>query len=266
MEKKKKNRLLVILNVLGLVGVLVVNTLANALPLNGINTGELSDSIPNLFVPAGMTFAVWGVIYALLILFIMYQIVTVRKEKTAEDPIGKMGGWFFISCLANILWIFAWHWQLQLPSLLLMLVILISLIIIHTKARRPEASLGYRVGVMLPISVYLGWIAVATIANVTAVAVVLEWGRFGLSEVFWTVTVLIVAIIINLLSVIVRGDIWFTLVGIWALYGIYAKRTALQFEPQPLIAYTALIGGILLAVVIVVHLIVKGRALSRRDA
>src|SRR5690554_4967120 len=114
MEKKKKNRLLVILNVLGLVGVLVVNTLANALPLNGINTGELSDSIPNLFVPAGMTFAVWGVIYALLILFIMYQIVTVRKEKTAEDPIGKMGGWFFISCLANILWIFAWHWQLQL--------------------------------------------------------------------------------------------------------------------------------------------------------
>lgn len=266
MEKQKKNKQLVLLNVLGLVGVLVVNTLANALPLNGRNTGELSDSIPNLFVPAGMTFAVWGVIYALLILFIIYQIITVRKEKTVEDPIGQIGGWFFISCLANSLWIFAWHWQSQLPSLVLMLVLLISLIIIHTKVRRPEASLGYRVGVMLPISVYLGWIAVATIANVTSVAVVLEWGRFGLSEVFWTITVLVVAIIINLLAVTARGDIWFALVGVWALYGIYAKRTAPQFEPQPAVAYTALAGGILLLVAIIIHLIVKGRRVARQEA
>jgi len=266
MGKQNNYKFLVVLNVIGLVGMLVVNTLANALPLNGINTGELSDAIPNLFVPAGMTFAVWGVIYALLILFVVYQIIKVRKEKTPEDPIGRVGQWFFISCLANSMWIFAWHWQLQLPSLLLMLVLLISLIIIHTKVRQPDAPLGYRIGVMLPISVYLGWIAVATIANVTSVAVVLKWNRFGLSEVFWTVAVLVVAIIINLLAVVARGDIWFALVGVWALYGIYSKRMLPEFEPQPLVAYTALVGLILLAVAIVIHLIVKGRRVARQGA
>ena len=266
MGKEKNNKVLVVLNALGLVGMLVVNTLANALPLNGKNTGELSDSIPNLFVPIGRTFAVWGVIYGLLILFVVYQIIKVRKAKTKEDPIGRVGLWFFISCLANGLWIFAWHWQLQLPSLFLMLILLLTLIIIHTKVRKPDAPLGYRIAVMLPISVYLGWIAVATIANVTSVAVVLQWNRFGLSEVFWTVTVLIVAIVLNLLAIIVRGDIWFAAVGIWALYGIYAKRMLPEFQPQPLIATTALVGTIVLAVAIVIHLIIKGRRVARQEA
>lgn len=265
MAKQKNNKALVVLNLLGLVGMLVVNTLANVLPLNGKNTGELSDSIPNLFVPAGRTFAIWGVIYALLILFVVYQIVIVRKETIKEDPIKNVGLLFFISCLANSLWIFAWHWQLQLPSLSLMLILLITLITIHTKVRKPDAPLGYRIAVMLPFSVYLGWIAVATIANVTSVAVVLQWNRFGFSEVFWTVAVLVVAISINLLAIIARGDIWFAAVGIWALYNIYTKRMLPEFAPQSLIAYTALIGAIVLAVAIVIHLIVKGRRVARQE-
>jgi len=258
-EKRKKGQLMV-LNVLGLIVTLVMNTLASVLPLNGRDTGAISDSIPNLFVPAGLTFAVWGVIYTLLIIFAVYQVVTVRKDAGAADPIGRLGYWFFLSCIANSLWIVAWHWQFQLLSLVLMLVILVSLIAMHTQLRRYKGarSTGYRFAVMLPISVYLGWITVATVANFTSVAVVLGWGRFGLSEVFWTVLVLVVAIVINVLAVLLKGDIGFALVGIWALYGIYLKRS----ESLPVVqsvATVALVGMGLIALSIVFQVIMRGR-------
>ena len=264
-EKSRVRGLLVLLNTVGLIGTLIVNALANALPLNGRNTGEISDSIPNLFVPSGTTFAIWGVIYALLIVLVIYQAVSLKK-KFEEDPIQALGLWFFLSCLANGAWIFTWHWQLQLPSLLVMLILLASLIVMHTKIRKTDMPVGYRVGIMLPISVYLGWITVATIANVTSVAVVLGWNRFGLSEVFWTVLVIIVAVIINLLAIILRGDIWFAFVGAWALFGIYTKRTQPVFEPVQPVIISALVGIILIGVAIVVHLVIKGRRVARGEA
>jgi hypothetical protein len=266
MEQQQGNKsILVILNTVALVGTLVLNALANALPLNGKNTGEISDSIPNLFVPSGTTFAIWGLIYLLLVYLIVYQWVSLKKNSSTEDPIHSLGMWFFLSCLANAAWIIMWHWQFQLPSLIVMLVLLTSLIVMHTKSRFPNASLGYRIGVMLPLSVYLGWITVATIANITSVLVVLQWGRFGLSEVFWTVAVMIAAIIINLLAVILRGDIWFALVGVWALYGIYSKRIQPEFEAVPAIVYTAIVGMIVVGIAIIIHLIVKGRKVARGE-
>lgn len=261
-EKKRFKRLLVIVNMLGLGGTLVVNALANALPLNGRNTGEISDSIPNLFVPSGTTFAIWGVIYALLILLVVYQAASMKKQ-FKPDPIVSLGVWFFLSCLANGAWIFMWHWQFQILSIVVMLVLLLSLVIMYTKSRDLDAPLGYRIGIMLPISVYLGWITVATIANVTSVLVVFGWNRFGLSEVFWTVAVIIVAIIINLLAIIIKGDIWFAFVGMWALYGIYTKRSMPQFEPVLPVVYAALVGMVLLGLAVIVHLVIKGRRVAR---
>lgn len=260
MLEKGKKGLLVVLNVLGLAITLVMNTLASVLPLNGRDTGAISDSIPNLFVPAGLTFAVWGVIYTLLIVFAVYQVMTVRKDAGEADPIVRLGYWFFLSCIANSLWIVAWHWQFQLFSLVLMLVILASLIAMHTQLRcyKGVRSAGYRFAVMLPISVYLGWITVATVANFTSVAVVLGWGRFGLSEVFWTVLVLVVAIVINVLAVSLKGDVGFALVGIWALYGIYLKRSETLPVVQSVVT-VALVGMGLIALAIVFQVILRGR-------
>ncbi len=265
-QQEKLKGLLVVCNSVALVGTIVVNAMANALPLNGMNTGAISDSIPNLFVPSGFTFAVWGVIYTLLILLVAYQVVTLKRVKSDTEPVLSLGPWFLISCVANAAWIFMWHWFRMIPSLIVMLILLASLIIMHTRSRNPIASLGYRIGIMLPISVYLGWITIATVANVTAVLVAAGWGRFGLSEEFWTVAVLVVAIIINMLVVIVKGDIWFAFVGIWALYGIYAKRAQPQFEPTPQILYTTLLGMAVIAVVILIHLVVKGRRVARGEA
>lgn len=258
MEQSKGHGLRSVLNVVALVMMLVINALANALPLNGMNTGELSDLIPNLFVPAGITFAIWGPIYLLLILFV---ITLVAKGRT-EDPAGRIGWWFVLSCVANSLWIITWHWRLVGLSLVVMLILLATLVIMYRKTRIDDAPLAQRIGIMLPLSVYLGWITVATIANATSLLVVVGWDRFGRPELFWTLVVMVVAILINLLAIILEGDIWFALVGAWALYGIYLKRSALASADSSPIVLTALIGMIAIGVAVVIHLVVKGRRIA----
>ena len=263
MEGKNPQRLLIVLNIVALVATIVVNALANALPLNGMTTGALSDAIPNLFVPAGLTFAIWGPIYLLLVVFAIYQAVNGWKHDVQDTAVRKLGPWFIVSCVANALWIIAWHWQLIALSLIVMLFLLGALMLMYGKTRGNECSLGFRAAVSLPVSIYLGWITVATIANITSLLVTMQWDRFGLSEVFWTVAVLGAAIAINLLAIIISGDIWFAAVGIWALYGIYLKRSTVGPESASPIVLTSLVGMIVLGVAVAVHLIVKGRKVAK---
>jgi len=110
MEKSRSVLILAILNLMGFLGTVVVNALATTLPINNITTGELSDLYPNLFVPAGLTFAIWGLIYVLLAIFVVYQLMpSVRSNAQKADFINRIGPLFFISCLANIGWIYAWR-------------------------------------------------------------------------------------------------------------------------------------------------------------
>jgi hypothetical protein len=266
--EQTRRTVLVSLNTAALVLALIMNALANALPLNGRNTGEISDSIPNLFVPAGITFSIWGVIYTFLIVLVVYQIRSVVKREDPNPAVDRLGVWFSVSSMANALWIVTWHWQMMIPSLVIMLVLLVSLVIMHTKIRREffdhEIGTPFKVAVSLPISLYLGWITVATIANVTAVLVVFGWNGFGLSQPFWTVLMISIAVMVNLLAVALKGDIWFAGVGMWALLGIYLKRTSLEVEPVQSVIITSIIGLILLAAAITAHIIIKHNALSKR--
>ena len=252
MQTGKRQKSLVIVNAFGLVGALVMNALANALPLNGKNTGEISDAIPDLFAPAGMTFAIWGVIYLLLVLLVVYQGFLAGRQSPRAFLIERMGPWFSISSAGNALWIVAWHWERQLLSFLLILLILLSLIMLYLRVNRVESALSPSIALRLPVSIYLGWITVAAIANLTTVLVVYEWNRFGLSEVFWTAIMIGSAVIINLLVLIREKDIGFALVGLWALFGIYMKRAAdAQIIPEVINAAAA--GMALLAVGIAVR-------------
>jgi hypothetical protein len=221
-----------ILNLFGFILVIVMNALANALPINGYNTGEISDSYPNLFVPAGFTFGIWGVIYLLLLTFTIYQARNWwKKEKVDLSIIEKIGPWFFISCLANASWILVWHHLLPGIALLVMLVLLGSLLIIYQRLHLTTILPGNRLSywaVHLPFSVYLGWITVATIANVTALLVDLAWSGGPLSEVSWTIIMIATATVIGLLILWRRGDIPFNLVLIWAFYGIFSKQNAMD--------------------------------------
>ena len=227
MEINKNNLLLVFLNSIAVIATIVVNTLAVVLPLNGKETGQLSDNIPNLFVPSGITFSIWSVIYIFLIMFMLYQILDLTK-KTKQDNVylGKIGFWFISASIANIVWIFLWHYEYVTLSLFAMLLLFASLLLIYQRLKigLTNTILKEKIAVHITISIYLGWITVATIANVTAVLVKLGVGGLFLGEASWAILVIAVATIITILIILRRGDYAFSLVIIWALIGIAIKR------------------------------------------
>jgi hypothetical protein len=247
-----------ILNLLGFLGTVIVNGMANALPINNRTTGELSDLYPNLFVPAGLTFSIWGLIYALLAIFVIYQLIpSVRRDTQRNAFIQRIGPLFFVSCLANIGWIFAWHYENVSLSLLLMLILLGCLIAIYLRLNigKTEATKTEKYLVHLPFSVYLGWITIATIANVTASLVEISWNMFGLGEQFWAVAVIIVGIAVALSVVFTRKDIYYCLVVDWALLGILLKRLSVATVPDQSVVAVAIAGLVLVTVGIVIQLI-----------
>lgn len=260
-----KNRimlLLAILNLVGFLGTIIVNALANVLPINNITTGAISDLYPNLFTPAGLTFSIWGLIYVLLAIFVIYQLIpSVRKDAQKVDFVQRIGPFFFISCLANIGWMFAWHYQNIALSLVLMLILLGCLLMIYLRLSigTTEVTRNRKYLVYLPFSIYLGWITVATIANVTALLVDQNWGTFGLGEQFWAVAVIIVGIGIALSMLFTRKDIYYCLVVDWALLGILLKRLSdAMVSDQSVVAIT--IAGLAIITVGVVVQAVRRKA------
>lgn len=235
------------LNAAALAVALVCNGLANALPLNGMDTGQLSDLYPNLFVPMGGTFAIWGLIYLWLLAFVATGFVLARRELDPH-PLGQIGPWFVVNGLANAGWIFAWHWQLVPLSLCIMGVILGSLLAMYLRLGVGEGSppAGVRWLVHAPVSLYLGWITVASIANVTTLAVDLGAPAFGTLPAVLTVTVLAVAVGIAGAMLWRRRDWIFALVVCWALLGIHLKRAAAPEAGSELVAGAALAGLVVL--------------------
>jgi hypothetical protein len=257
---KNRFRFLCILNFIGFIGTIVVNALANILPINGRTTGELSDQYPNLFVPAGFTFAIWGIIYALLGIFVIYNLVLALKRNAANSFIvERIAVLFFISCIANIGWIFAWHYEILPFSLSMMLILLGCLITIYLRlnigksdATKTEQYVGH-----VPFSVYLGWITVATIANFTALLVDMNWGALGFGEQFWAVAVIVVALVITILVLILRRDVFYSLVIDWALFGILMKRLAVKTPGDENVMLISIVGLVVITAGIIVQVVRK---------
>jgi hypothetical protein len=217
----------------------------------------LSDQHPNLFVPAGLTFSIWAVIYLLLAVFVVYQLVyAVRRNGRSVSFIEKIGLLFFVASLANVAWIFAWHYERVVLSFVIMLILLGSLIAIYLRLDigRSEASRLEKYLVHLAFSVYLGWITIATIANTTVLLVDLSWNRFGLSEAFWTVAIIVVGIALALTTLFLRRDIFFGVVVDWALLGILLKRLAVDARPNHSIIVVVVIGLALITTGVIVQL------------
>lgn len=205
------------------IAVLLVNYLSNALPLNGQTPKDVSDNFPTLFTPASFTFAIWGVIYLALALFVVYQALPAQRKNPLLASVSRI---FILNCIANICWIFCWHYNLMWLSLLVMLVILITLIKIYNRlgiANSP-ATFAQHVFLFLPFSLYLGWISVATLANVSVLQVAMGWENLGLSEVNWTLLKLAIAAVVAVVMILRRGDIFFGLVIVWAANGIMSKQ------------------------------------------
>ncbi len=218
-----------------------VNALSNILPINNVTAREVSDSFPNLFAPAGLTFSIWGLIYLLLAGYIFYQLFN------KKDVLDKINIYFIISSLANIAWIFAWHYKIIWASLLLILVILACLVKIADVIRKEKMTLKENVLIRWPFSVYFGWITVAVIANVTVLLVSLNWDGFGVAEYIWTAAILLIGAGIGIKRMLKDRNIPYGLVFIWAYFGIWLKHTSeTGFNLQyPSVVFTTILSVIL---------------------
>jgi len=209
--------------ILTVLATIVVNVLANALPINGQNTGEISDRFQVYFVPAGYVFSIWGLIYIGLIAVAIFQALPAQRE---NPRLRATGWWIVLGGLANIIWIFLWHYE-QFPlTLAAMLVLLASLIITYLRMGicQVRVSSAEKWAAHVPFSIYLGWITVATVANVTSLLYYLEWDAFGIAAEVWMWIVLAAVLVIAVLMNFTRRDVAYATVILWALAGISVKH------------------------------------------
>jgi hypothetical protein len=272
------------INILLFAGMVYMNYLANALPINNRTTGAVSDAYPNLFVPAGVTFSIWGIIYLLLAAYVALQFTSGLKEVAVA-----VGPLFALSCLLNALWILAWHYDRLWLSLAIMTGLLITLILINGTLRDITASLsamatggsdgaslltgsGGAVGgsgtgsaligsgsagrgvIMVAkaaFGIYLGWISIATIANVTALLVGKGFTGGPVPEQIWAIALILIGAFIVILSIPSFSNPWIGVAVVWAFAGIIIKRSG----DYPAIAITALIALLAVAAVTVIRFI-----------
>lgn len=213
----------------------VMNYLANALPINNKTTGALSAQYPNLFVPAGVTFSIWGVIYLMLGIFVVLQFRTQHKAL-----ITSIGWAFALSCLLNTLWIIVWHYEKLSLSVLVMLGLLAVLVYINLQLRNQPPGL-----IKAAFGIYLGWICIAAIANITALLVHFNWTGWGISDQSWAMVMIIAGFIITALVVYGLRNPFVGLAVMWAFAGIVINRHASHMA----IAHTAVIAAIAMAIV-----------------
>ncbi len=234
-----------VVTIIGLVVTLIINALANILPLNGLRSGDVTAQFPVLFVPAAYVFAIWGVIYTGLTAFAIFQ----AQPSQRENPrLRRIGGLFVVASLANSAWIFAWHYRNFPLSMLCMLVLLAALIGIYLRlgTGRTRVTPAETWAVRVPFSIYLGWITVATIANASQLLYVLGWDGWGIAPVTWTIIMLAAAVIVAALMAVTRRDVAYLAVPVWALIGI-----AIRQAPTPAVSLASWVAaGIVTALLI----------------
>lgn len=229
-----------ILNLIATVLVVLVNALANILPINGQTTGEISDKLDVLFTPAGYVFGIWGLIYILLFIWTIRQFPASRRDLPVYEKATPL---YLLSSALNIAWILLWHYEFFLLTVFVMIGLLLTLIRLYHVIKNEKHS----VWDLLPFSVYLGWISVATIANISYYLKDIGWNGFGLSDVAWTLIMLVVATTLAIYFQHKHDDRIYPLVFIWAFIGIGVKNAA----SYPTVSTTSyVLSGVILVVII----------------
>ena len=251
-----------LLNALGLILVIAVNALANILPINGMNTGQISGFYPNYFVPAGFTFGIWGIIYILLIGFVItsFAVAFGKPQDNLINLLQKISFPFQITCLLNAGWILAWHY-LQLGfSIVIMIALLVFLakIFLRIKTHAQPVSKAFAFWLHQPFFIYLGWISVATIANFTALFVGIGWQGGWISPLLWSIIMICIPFLLGCYFIIRFRTYAYAFVLAWAFFGIYSK----QINDSKAVGYAALFASSALLALVISDAI-KVRQLAR---
>jgi hypothetical protein len=256
-SSSNRDRLPSLLTLGAIVGTLAVNVFSNISPPNGLNIGEISNTIfaDVQVIPARYAFAIWGLIYVGLIAFGIDQL---RPQQQHNPTLHRSRYLLIAACLAQIIWVFLFLSRQFVGSVVAMLAILVPLALMYVELRRGTNRISRRDRwfVQIPISVYLGWITVATVVNVASALYSLGWTGGGISSELWTAIVIGVSAAIALVIAIRYQDWAFGLVIVWAFVAI-----ALRQWSVPLIAVTALV----LAGVVLVVLQIRQMTASAND-
>ncbi len=262
----KEIRLLSIFNTIAFLLAFAVSNLSQWGLLGLPNTmATVSAKYETVFTPAGITFAIWGIIYISLFLFCIYhvfQAFTQHADQRVNQDVKKMGGLFVINNLATAIWVFAWLNEWLFPSVILMFIQLISLLAIHIRLNiyNPRRALTGKVFSQFPLSIYFAWICIATIANTSAYLVSIKWDGWGITPEHWAIILIGIASLICLFMVFVRRNVAFALVVMWALYGIILKRQQIDAQTYEQVIQAAWTAFAVLGVAAIIQFVNNSRS------
>jgi hypothetical protein len=238
-------------NGIAFISTIFINYLSNTGAINNTTIGDVSDGLNSLFTPAGYAFSIWGFIYLLLLGFIVYQGRSLFMKVRDDEFVVKTGWWFVISCIVNSVWVFCWLYGYIGISCLCIFLLLFSLlkIVMNNAMELWDAPISIIVFLWWPFVFYSGWVTVASIANVSSLLIKLEWDGFGIEPTVYTIIMIIIATVINLIVTWSRNMREFALVGAWALVAIASAN----YDNNKAIVYSALIAAFILVFSSLIH-------------
>lgn len=218
-----------ILNMIFLLATLGVNYLGATGFFNGMSQKDVSDKYSTLLTPAGFAFSIWGLIYTLVFISLVYFIVK-RKNVKVSQLVSSVSPLFVISSLLNMGWIIAFSYELVGLSTLFIIGMVISLFLIVEKTYKNRADTPYTF-IGLSFTLYSAWVFIASILNVAIFLVQQDWGGFGISDSVWAIIIIIVAIVFPLIYMAFSKNAVFPISLAWAFFGIYSSYSSGQLEP-----------------------------------
>lgn len=246
------------INTAAFAAMIAVNALANLLPIGGHTTGQISEAYPNLFTPAPITFAVWGLIYLLLGLFIVYQWGFLDGGTYSTKVCKSIGPWFAVSCTLNIVWILLWHNQHIGLSTVCIALLFAVLILIQGRLTNTGGNPLQRTMAKAGFSVYYGWIFVAMIANLFVLLAKIGWNGWAIPLEVWTAAVLLIGSVITSGMVLIGGNRLAGITVMWAYSGILIRHLSGSYynATYPLVIAAAMLGEALILAAVLMPLFV----------
>lgn len=216
------NKSLPIANAFALIIMLIINYLSNTGIFNSNTMESVSDAYTNHFTPAGYAFSIWGVIYLGLLGFVIYTGRSLFSEQREVPELRQVGWWFVLSCMFNSVWVLAWLYNYTAISVLLMIALLGCLlkVILNTRMELDYHPFKKYLFVFWPFAVYTGWVSIALVANLAAWLTKIGWSGWGISEIAWTVVMICIAGLVNILMVLKRNLREYAMAGIWGLVAV----------------------------------------------
>ncbi len=223
---KNPHKIYALLNLIILAVVIWWNYYTNTGNIGGKSVGELSAELDNYFTPAGYAFAIWGIIYLALVIQAIYMVWASFSKKIDSDFISQMGPYLIMTNSLNATWLWFWLTENTGLSVVVMLGMLFALVILilNLRINLPSKRKSGNWLIRVPISIYAGWITVATVANISAYLAKIGWTGWGVPEITWAIVMIAIAASVNIFIIFSRNIIAFPLVGVWALVAISVRH------------------------------------------